>query len=112
MTAEVQRPAAVVRPLTCLRLVTMMVPAPMKPIPAMTCAPQAAHVGIKVHFQAEILAGQSGHCRAETDENMGAETGGTALIFPFQADNAAADHGQRQTHGHRQKTHIPDKIKA
>ena len=37
--AEAHSPAAVVRPLTWRRPVTMIVPAPMKPIPAMTCAP-------------------------------------------------------------------------
>ena len=40
--ALVQRPAAVVRPLIWLRLVTMIVPAPRKPMPLMTWAPKRA----------------------------------------------------------------------
>ena len=38
--ADAHRPAAVVRPLTCWRPVTRMVPAPRKPMPLMTCAPK------------------------------------------------------------------------
>ena len=40
MQAEAHRPAAVVRPFTSWRPVTMMVPAPRKPMPLMTCAPK------------------------------------------------------------------------
>ena len=40
--AAAQSPAAVVRPLTRLSRVTMIVPAPMKPMPEMTCAPRRA----------------------------------------------------------------------
>ena len=36
--AAAQSPAAVVRPLTRLSRVTMIVPAPTKPMPEMTCA--------------------------------------------------------------------------
>ncbi len=42
MIAAAQRPAAVVRPFTRWRRVTMMVPAPMKPMPATTWAPRRA----------------------------------------------------------------------
>ena len=73
---------------------------------------QAAHIGKKVHFQTEILAGQGGHSRAQADENMGAKARRTALVFPLQADNAAADNRQNKAHGHSQKGHIPNKIKA
>ena len=38
MMAATQRPAAVVRPFTRWRRVTMMVPAPMKPMPEATAA--------------------------------------------------------------------------
>ena len=39
MIPDVQRPAAVVSPLTVYCLVTIIVPAPMKPSPETTCAP-------------------------------------------------------------------------
>ena len=40
--AAAHRPAAVVRPFTRRRRVTMMAPAPMKPMPATTWAPSRA----------------------------------------------------------------------
>ncbi len=41
----------------------------------------------------EFMGKQREHGRAETDEHVGAETGGTVLEFPFQADDAAEQRG-------------------
>jgi len=73
-----------------------------------TCRYAGAHAGdiqIVVHIQKQKLTGQADHGRAETDENMGAEAGGTPLILPLNADKSAAENRQQHPqcngrHGH------------
>ena len=66
MQAEAHRPAAVVRPFTSWRPVTMMVPAPRKPMPLMTWAPKrATSVRMPTSAAAEALGGLVARCAAE-----------------------------------------------
>ena len=95
MMAAAQSPAAVVRPLTRLSRVTMIVPAPMKPMPEMTCAPRR-DVGKQMQGEQQVLACERGDGGAEADEDVRAEARGAALCLALGADHAAADDGQRQ----------------
>ena len=69
------------------------------------CA-KSRHIGIKSQLQRQILAGQRGHCRAETDQNMRTEACGTALSLALNTNKTAANDRKDQSDGNRQQIQI------
>ena len=93
--AAAQRPAAVVRPFTRRRRVTMMAPAPDEADAGHHLGAQAGHVGVIMEVQVQELAGEGGHGRPQADQDMGAESRRPAFVLPLQSDQAAADYRQQ-----------------
>ena len=55
-------------------------------------------------------AGHGGDGRPQTDQDMGAEAGGPALLRPLDADHAAAQQRQRHPEDNAGQAHPPQKI--
>ena len=78
-----------------------------------SCNDLGAHPGDirgHLHFQHNVFAGQGGHGGTDADQDMGAETGGTPLIFPLNTDDTAAEHSQQHPDQDRLNRQAPEFI--
>lgn len=108
--AQVQRPAAVVRP--------YLVPAgddngtgTDETDACDDLGAEPGHIGEEALVEEQILAGHGGHGSADTDEDVGPETGRTALELPLEADERAAEEGQEQAEAHGEERDVPKVVK-
>ena len=106
--AEVQRPAAVVRPLP---LGNDDRTGADEADAGNNLRAQTRHISKIMHIQIQILTRQRGDGRADADEDVRAEAGRAALVRALDTDNAAADERAGQTHEHGKCRHIAQAVK-
>ena len=65
------------------------------------------HIRVIVQIQGQKLAGHDGDGGTQTNENMGAQSGGTAAIGALQTDDAAAQHRKAHPDGGGEHGQLP-----